>query len=922
MPSKKINTPDKKNFLIVDGHAIVYRAWYAIQQPLTISKTGQDVRAVYGFLNSLISNINEFGITHCLVTFDHPKPTFRHKEFPEYKAHRAPMPDDLRPQFTIIKNLLNVLRIPVLDCPGYEADDIIGSIAHQAENKKIPTMILTGDTDTLQLVSPIVTVIISGNKKTHYTEQAVMDRYDGLTPNQIADLKALQGDKSDNIPGLPGVGLKTATRLLNEFQSIENLLENTSKISSERVKSLITSNAHLIPLSKRLTTIDRNAPVTFNLSKCYLWQYKQKEVVDELNNLEFSSFISRLPITNDTNQSLTKITQSNSSENNTTIINSEKLLLEMKEAITKSQSIAINCIGSSEQISNCNLLGIGISTDKNHSWFIPYSSKTITTASTTSSALEAIFNNSKIKVITHNANIQLSLLDKAKLNIENFYFDTMLASHIIGKNMLDLNSLTIAITGTEIELINPTKSGLIIAENDTPINQLAKLSGQITSSIMQISTQLENELIESKNIKNFLDVDMNLIPVLVQMQKNGITLDINLIKKMNEETSSNLNEVESSIYNQIGYEFNINSSKQLSDVLYEDLKLKPTKSIKTGFSTDASSLETMRQNLNDGIITDADPRSLLILTSVQEYRQLAKLKSTYLDTLPLLVNPNTKRIHTKYNQTGSSTGRISSIEPNIQNIPIVTSEKQINIRRAFTPSNTTNQIIAADYSQIELRILAHISEDKGLIKAFKTGEDIHSKTASIVFECDLKDVTTSMRRTAKIMNFGVIYGLTAFGISQQTGLAPNKSQEFIEKYFNEYPGIKEYIDETKKEAHERGYVETILGKRRYIPEIHSKNFRIRSSGERMAVNMPIQGTAADIIKIAMINIQKAIVSNNLESLMILQVHDELIFEVLPHETLNIVTIINQIMPSALKLKIPLEVTINQGSTWGDLKSVN
>ena len=594
----------------------------------------------------------------------------------------------------------------------------------------------------------------------------------------------------------------------------------------------------------------------------------------------------------------------------------------MKEAITKSQSIAINCIGSSEQISNCNLLGIGISTDKNHSWFIPYSSKTITTASTTSSALEAIFNNSKIKVITHNANIQLSLLDKAKLNIENFYFDTMLASHIIGKNMLDLNSLTIAITGTEIELINPTKSGLIIAENDTPINQLAKLSGQITSSIMQISTQLENELIETKNIKNFLDVDMNLIPVLVQMQKNGITLDINLIKKMNEETSSNLNEVESSIYNQIGYEFNINSSKQLSDVLYEDLKLKPTKSIKTGFSTDASSLETMRQNLNDGIITDADPRSLLILTSVQEYRQLAKLKSTYLDTLPLLVNPNTKRIHTKYNQTGSSTGRISSIEPNIQNIPIVTSEKQINIRRAFTPSNTTNQIIAADYSQIELRILAHISEDKGLIKAFETGEDIHSKTASIVFECDLKDVTSNMRRTAKIINFGVIYGLTAFGISQQTGLAPNKSQDFIEKYFNEYPGIKEYIDETKKQAHERGYVETILGKRRYIPEIHSKNFRIRSSGERMAVNMPIQGTAADIIKIAMINIQKAIVSNNLESLMILQVHDELIFEVLPHETLNIVTIINQIMPSALKLKIPLEVTINQGSTWGDLKSVN
>ena len=330
----------------------------------------------------------------------------------------------------------------------------------------------------------------------------------------------------------------------------------------------------------------------------------------------------------------------------------------------------------------------------------------------------------------------------------------------------------------------------------------------------------------------------------------------------------------------------------------------------------------MRQNLNEGIITDADPRSLLILTSVLEYRQLSKLKSTYLDTLPLLVNPNTKRIHTKYNQTGSSTGRISSIEPNIQNIPIVTSEKQINIRRAFTPSNTTNQIIAADYSQIELRILAHISEDKGLIKAFETGEDIHSKTASIVFECDLKDVTSNMRRTAKIMNFGVIYGLTAFGISQQTGLAPNKSQEFIEKYFNEYPGIKEYIDETKKQAHERGYVETILGKRRYIPEIHSKNFRIRSSGERMAVNMPIQGTAADIIKIAMINIQKAIVSNNLESLMILQVHDELIFEVLPHETLNIVTIINQIMPSALKLKIPLEVTINQGSTWGDLKSVN
>ena len=593
----------------------------------------------------------------------------------------------------------------------------------------------------------------------------------------------------------------------------------------------------------------------------------------------------------------------------------------MEKTILQSQSIVIYCIGSSEQIIDSKLLGIGISTDENHTWFIPWSPKMIIPHSTTYSVLHNVLNNPKIKKTTHNANVQLSLLDKAELNIENFYFDTMLASHIIGKN-LDLYSLSITIVGTEIELIKPTKSGLIIAENDTPIEQLAALSGQITSSIKKISAHLENELIETKNIKNFLDVDMHLIPVLVQMQKNGITLDINLIKKMNEETSANLNKVESSIYNEIGYEFNINSSKQLSDVLYKDLALKPSKSIKTGFSTNASSLETIRQNLNNGIITDPDPRSLSILTAVQEYRQLSKMKSTYLDTLPLLVNPNTKKIHTKYNQTGSSTGRISSTEPNIQNIPITTSEKQLNIRRAFTAGNQNKKIIAADYSQIELRILAHISEDKGLIKAFRTGEDIHSKSASIVFECDLDDVTSTMRRTAKIMNFGVIYGLTAFGISQQTGLSPNKSQDFIEKYFNEYPGIKEYIDQTKKYAHEHGYVKTILGKRRYIPEIYSKNFRIRSSGERMAVNMPIQGTAADIIKIAMINIQKAMDSNNLESLMILQVHDELIFEVLPHETLNIVTIINQIMPTALELKIPLEVTINQGSTWGDLKSLN
>ncbi len=904
--------------IIIDGHALVYRSWHAIsiRQHLSVSKTGENITAVFGFANTFLKAIEEWTPTHCAIAFDLPTPTFRHLKFPDYKAQRPEAPPELRPQFDRIRQMMKAFKVPIFEAEGYEADDVIGTLCRQAEEQKIEAVILTGDTDTFQLVSPWVRVALHHNIQDRkiYDEKEIRARYSGLVPAQQPDLKALKGDPSDNIPGVPGVGDKTAVKLILEAGSLEDLYENLDKVKPPKLQQSLVEHRDMAFQGKELTTIVRDAPVELDLEECRFWTYDRKDVVNLFRELEFFRVISRVPETGESSQPAGedsgRVTERASVQVEYQAVDSLEKLDAMVGELYAVESFAFDTETTHIDPMRADLVGLSFSTAPGRAWYVPVGHKdgTQLPMEEVLAKLRPVLEDPRIAKSAHNANYDVSIIANYGISPANLDFDTMIAAHILGRKSLGLKNLALDVLDVEMvpitQLIGTGSKQMTMAQ--VSIEQVTPYACADADMTGRLRSIFEEDL-KRDGIPDILSqLEMPLLPVLVSMQRFGVSLDTEPLHGMSRDLHQQLNQLEASIYDSIGHAVNINSPQQLSDLLFNELQLPKTKRTKTGYSTDANSLEFLKglHPVIDGIL---------------EYRQVSKLKSTYVDSLPQQVNPRTGRLHTSYNQTGSATGRVSSNDPNLQNIPIRT-ELGRQVRKAFVAEGSPDWLfLSADYSQIELRVLAHLSRDQGLLDAFLKGEDIHSSTASMMYDVPIDQVTWDMRRIAKVLNFGVIYGLTAFGISQQTEFSPEEGQKFIETYFAKYPGIQEYLESVKEQVRDVGYVATLLGRRRYIPDINASNYNVRQAAERAAVNMPIQGTAADIMKLAMISVHRRIQESALRSRMLLQVHDELLFEVPSEEVPVLQEVVYQEMPSALELAVPLVVDVKRGKTWGDLE---
>ncbi len=919
--------------ILIDGHALVHRAFHAIREPLTVRDTGEETSAVYGYLNAFLKAVEEWRPSHCIVTFDVSAPTFRHQEFADYKAHRPPTPPELRGQFDRVRQFMHAFNIPIFELAGYEADDLLGSLARQAEQTQVQTLILTGDSDILQLVSPQVRVqLVSGARNAKvYDVAQVKERYGGLGPESVAEIKALQGDKSDNIPGVPRVGIKSAITLLTAYDTIEGIYENLDAVKPAGVQKSLRENKDLAFQCKMLTTIRRDAPISLDLDASQFGAYDRAAVTALMRELEFVSMANRIPQAGSAASAQLGMLDATPDDNapavNYTIVDTQAALDEMIATLNASDIVAFDTETTSQSPMDAELVGISFSNAPGKAWYVPVGhqdGKQLPreyVLDRLRPLLESGPQDRQAPIAAHNANYDMSVLENYGVKVNALDFDTMLAAHFSGRKAIGLKALAFAELSEDMtpisELIGKGRNQLTM--DKVSIAAAADYAAADADMTYRLVDVFASELRRNAARETFDAVEMPLVPVLVQMQRNGVAIDAAALSEMSVDLGAQLAQIQAGMYRVVGHEFNINSSQQLADVLFNELRLPPTSRTKTGYSTNAAALDGLKELLDAGEVEGVDPKAYEVLDRVLEFRQLSKIKSTYVDALPALVNPNTGRIHTNYNQTGSATGRVSSSDPNVQNIPVRT-ELGRQVRKAFVAQDAPAwTLLGADYSQIELRILAHISRDEGLMSAFHNGEDIHAATASSLYDVPMDAVTSEMRRVAKIMNFGVLYGLSPFGIRRQTGFSPDEGKRFIETYFANYPGIRRYIDSVKESVHAKGYVETLSGRRRYITEVKARNYNVRAAGERMAINMPIQGTAADIIKIAMIRIQQRIDADRLSARMIIQVHDELIFELPQTELAPLKAIIMELMPSALPLDVPLEVELKSGVNWGDMR---
>ena len=909
--------------LLIDGHAMVHRSFRAISvsRSLTVSSTGEDVTGVYGFASVFLRALNEWQPTHVAVAFDTPSPTFRHERFPEYKAQRPPSPPELRPQFDRVKELMRAFAVPVYELAGWEADDIIGTLARQAEASNVETVILTGDRDTFQLITPNVRVDLASSERDRriVDEDGLAERYGGLTAAQQPDYKALVGDKSDNIPGVAGVGDKTATTLLSSFGTLEGIYEHLDEITQKRVQNNLANNREAAFEYRFLTTIDCDAPTTLDLEACQFGNYQRGDVVVLMTALEFHSIVGRVPSPDAPWSSST----SNEdvpigaavgempapADGHYQTVTTKDELDAMLAAIREAGAFAFDTESSSTDPMAAELAGLSFAVDGVAAWYVPvgHTEGTQLPLEEVMAAVRPLFTVEGMSRCAHNANYDLTLL--ANYGIDPYGVidhDTIISAHLLGKTrtQLGLKPLALEFLGREMteikELIGTGRNQKTF--NEVDITDATPYAAADADCTLQLRKKFEPPLAQ-RDLEGLLsDVELPLIPVLVDMQRQGVRLDAGILHEMSRDLREQLERIEADLYNDIGHAVNINSPKQLSDLLFGELGLPTTRRTKSGYSTDANALESLK---------GMHP----VVDRILDYRQVSKLKSTYVDALPGMVNERTGRIHTSYHQTGSDTGRLSSSDPNLQNIPVRT-ELGRQVRRAFV-ADSGCQLLSADYSQIELRVLAHLSQDPSLLEAFRRGEDIHAATASQMFNVPINDVDGEQRRIAKVLNFGVIYGLGPYGISQQTGFSREEGRNFIDTYLSRYPGINDYLDSVKNETRSNMYAETLLGRRRYFPDIQSTNHNVRAGAERMAINMPIQGTAADIMKKAMINVQARMQREQMRSKMILQVHDELVFEVPDDEMDHMTALAMDEMPAALDLDVTLKVEVKSGHSWGD-----
>lgn len=902
-----------KKLVLIDGNAIIHRAYHALP-PLT-TKKGELVNAVYGFASVLLKVISELKPDYILATFDLAGPTFRHIEYKEYKATRVKAPDELYAQIDRVKEVVKAFNIPIFEMAGFEADDVIGTIAGQAEKETgVENIIVTGDLDTLQLITPKTKVYAlrrGMSDTTIYDDAAVRERY-GLRPDQMIDYKGLRGDPSDNIPGAKGIGEKIAIELLKKYGAIENIYSHIAEIKDALREKLERDKAQAI-LSKGLATIRKNVPVELDLSRAVTREFDRQKIVSLFQELNFFSLIKRLP---DSSQNPVFPDLKPGFKNESGVVDfkfeliNEDKMDEFIDLLKQQKEVAIYLRTTGNKYYNSELLGMAFCHKTGRCGYISFSED-----ESLKLKIKSILENESIKKIGYDLKYVYEVLQKYEINLQGELYDVMLAAYVLNPGgKIEFKNLVLEELGEEIE--GRAKIGQLGLEIETAesvaqkICQAADYIWKLKNIYAEKIEKISREQNPQKNIKTVLEtIESPLIKILAEMEMAGIKLNTLIFKGISQKITETIGRLEKNIYKLAGIEFNINSPSQLADVLFNKLKL-PTediKKIKTGFSTAAAELLKLRPKHK-------------IVEKVEEYRELFKLKTTYLDALPELADKN-KRIHTSFNQAVTATGRLSSSDPNLQNIPIKTDLSRL-LRMAFV-AEKGYKLVSADYSQIDLRVVAHVSGDQKMIETFLKGEDVHRATAAEINKVTLSQVTEKMRSGAKALNFGVIYGMSVFGFSEAAGIERDDARKFIDEYMNKFEGIAKYMRETKEFAKKNGFVETELGRRRYIPEINSPNFQVQNAGERMAINMPIQGMAADIVKLAMISahtnllrIKSELNPNDIR--MILQVHDEIILEVKENIADEVAKKVKEIMENVYRLKVPLVANVKVGDNWGEI----
>jgi DNA polymerase-1 len=930
---------------LIDGHALAYRTYYAITRGSSSAfqtRSGEPTAGVFGFTSVLLRILGQENPDFLAVAFDTGR-TFRDDLFADYKGTRAKMPDDLRPQIERVRQLVDAFNIPRLEMEGYEADDVLGSVARQAVERGLGVKIITGDRDLLQLVDERVIVNLPGKSLSDsrdYLPENVVE-YLGVRPEQVVDLKALVGDKSDNIPGVAGIGDKTATTLLEKYNDLDGVYAHLDEMTPSVRKKLEEGKENAY-LSRKLATIVKDLQIGLDLEQARPERFNPTHVEAIFRELEFRSLMPRLTELEKAygkhkprrGQQLTLFSEAREEPpsfqpiaevpveegRQAVLVNTPAALEELVNWLSSARVISIDTETTSTDQMRAELVGISLAIEPGRGFYIPVGHVENETPqlplTTVLEALRGPLENANIPKAGHNIKYDFVMLARQGLRPTPLSFDTMIAEWLVNPSSRNLGLKNLAwvrqdIRMTDIqELIGKGKKQISMAE--APIDRATSYAAADAEVVLRLMPELENELESHQAKKLFEELEMPLVTVLADMEMDGVALDDVFLAEMSTQLNKRLVEIEDKIYAEVGSPFNLNSPQQLSSALFDQLAITPpdrTQRTKTGFySTSADVLEAL---------SGVHP----VIDWVLEYRELSKLKSTYVDALPSQVNPKTGRVHTSYNQTGSVTGRLASSDPNLQNIPIRTDLGR-EVRKAFIAS-PGHLLLAVDYSQIELRIVAHMADDRAMLEAFQAGQDIHATTAAAIFGVPLKDVNKEQRRHAKSINFGLIYGMSAFGLTRYTDLTLAESEDFMQAYFKQFPGVKNYLDGIRRLAAEQGYVETLLGRRRYFPGLKNQSdYNRRNREEREAINAPIQGTAADIMKIAMLRVPAALSSGGLSARMILQVHDELVLECPKAELIETTKLVQKVMAEAYKLKVPLLTDARYGPNWGEMEPVS
>lgn len=936
--------------ILIDAYALIYRSYYAFIKNPRINSKGMNTSAIFGFINSLEDVLKRENPTHIAVAFDPKGPTFRHEAYEQYKAQREETPEDIRKSIPYIKNIIEAYNIPILEVPRYEADDVIGTVSKQAAQEGFDVYMMTPDKDYGQLVSEHIYMYrprFGGDYEIMGVPE-VLNKYGLASVEQVIDLLGLMGDSSDNIPGCPGVGEKTAQKLLAEFGSIENLLDNTDKLKGSLHKK-VTEHIEQIRFSKFLATIKTDVPIQFDAAQCRREKVNTEKLIEIYTELEFRTFINKLveapakvreaKTTASTSASASKtatkktvtsagpiqgslfeeftaeptevfkystLADLKSTPHTYHLVDTEEKRAELGRFLMVQDFFAFDTETDGIDPITAGLVGMSFAVKENEAWYVPVPSEQEEAEKILAHFSPALQNPNSVK-IGQNIKFDILVIRKYGIRVAGPLFDTMIAHYLLNPELrhgMDYLAETyLKYKTVPIEQLIGPKGKKQLSMRDVPTAQIAEYAAEDADVTLKLrnffAPLLKQEEVESL----FYEIEMPLIYVLAEMEYTGVTLDQVALKQSSEALTSELRKVESEIHELAGMKFNINSTRKVGEVLFEHLKIEEkAKKTKTGiYSTSEDILEKMRSK---------HP----IVGKLLEYRGLKKLLSTYIDALPELINPATGKIHTSYNQAVTATGRLSSTNPNLQNIP-VRDELGREIRKAFTAENEDCLFFSADYSQIELRIMAHISNDEHMIAAFNSGADIHAATAAKIYGVPLEEVTSDMRRKAKTANFGIIYGISVFGLAERLNIPRSESKELIEGYFKTYPGIRDFMDQVVETAREKGYVETIYKRKRFLPDIQSHNAVVRGYAERNAINAPIQGSAADIIKVAMVRIFKRFEAEGLKSKMILQVHDELNFNVYKNELDTVKKIVLEEMEGVLPLQVPLIADYGEGSNW-------